>query len=102
MNVQEVRKYYDDNSLKEWERLEKNPLEFIFTTYKMDQYIQPGDSILDIGGGPGRYSIHYAQKGCGVTLVDLSEKILSLPGRRRRNPRSAFRCLLRTAVPLTD
>ncbi len=90
MNVQEVRKYYDDNSLKEWERLEKNPLEFIFTTYKMDQYIQPGDSILDIGGGPGRYSIHYARKGCGVTLVDLSEKNIELAGKKAEESRVSF------------
>lgn len=38
----------------------------------MDRYIKPGDRILDIGGGPGRYSIYYAKKGCEVTLVDLS------------------------------
>jgi SAM-dependent methyltransferase len=38
----------------------------------MDRYIQSGDKILDIGGGPGRYSLYYANKGCDVTLVDLS------------------------------
>ena len=30
--------------------------------------------ILDIGGGPGRYSIFLAQKGHDVTLFDLSGK----------------------------
>ena len=38
----------------------------------MDQYISPGDAVLDIGGGPGRYAIHYARKGCAVTLAELS------------------------------
>lgn len=38
----------------------------------MDKYIKPGDKILDVGGGPGQYSLYYAQKGCDVTLVDLS------------------------------
>ena len=38
----------------------------------MDKYIRPGDRILDIGGGPGRYAIRFAQRGCAVTLVDLS------------------------------
>ena len=28
--------------------------------------------MLDIGGGPGRYSLHLAQRGCQVTLLDLS------------------------------
>lgn len=44
------------------ERLETHPFEFIFTTYMMDKYIRGGDRILDIGGGPGRYSIYYAKK----------------------------------------
>jgi ubiquinone/menaquinone biosynthesis C-methylase UbiE len=38
----------------------------------IDRYIRPGDMILDIGGGPGQYSIHYARKGHDVTLLDLS------------------------------
>lgn len=58
----------------EWDRLEKHPFEFIITTHMMNRYIKPGDKILDIGGGPGRYSIYYAQKGCDVTLVDLSSE----------------------------
>ncbi len=49
------------------------PFEFELTTWMMDKYIRPGDSVLDIGGGPGRYSIHYAQKGCAVTLAELSQ-----------------------------
>ena len=72
MSIQEVKKYYDENAVKEWERLEEHPFEFIFTTHRMDPYIHSGDKILDIGGGPGRYSIYYAKKGCDVTLVDLS------------------------------
>ena len=42
------------------------------TLYMMEKYIRPGDRVLDIGGGPGRYSIHFAKMGCDVTLVDLS------------------------------
>jgi S-adenosylmethionine-dependent methyltransferase len=34
--------------------------------------IKPGDKVLDIGGGPGRYSLYLAAKGCDVTLFDLS------------------------------
>lgn len=73
MSIEEVKKYYDENAQEEWERLERHPFEFLFTTYMMDQYIKPGDRILDIGGGPGRYSIYYARKNCDVTLLDLSE-----------------------------
>ena len=71
-DIETVRNFYDQGAEKEWTRLEEHPFEFIFTTWMMDKYIRPDDTILDIGGGPGRYSIHYAQKGCAVTLVDLS------------------------------
>lgn len=78
MQNSDVEKYYDENTQKEWERLEVHPFEFIFTTYRMDQYIRPGDRILDIGGGPGRYSLYYAKKNCDVTLLDLSANNIEL------------------------
>ncbi len=73
MSVEEVKQYYEENAQKEWDRLEQHPFEFLFTTYMLDQHIRPGDSVLDIGGGPGRYSLYYAEKGCPVTLLDLSQ-----------------------------
>lgn len=70
--VRIVREHYNNDVQKEWDRLERHPFEFIIATKIMDRYIKPGDRILDIGGGPGRYSIYYANKGCDVTLLDLS------------------------------
>ena len=70
--VRIVQNYYDSDVQKEWDRFERHPFEFMITKRMMDRYIKPGDKILDIGGGPGRYSIYYAKKGCDVTLVDLS------------------------------
>lgn len=67
-----VQEYYDATVEGEWERLAHNPHEFCITTAMMDRYIKPGHRVLDIGGGPGRYSIYYARRGCQVTLVDLS------------------------------
>ena len=74
VNVKIVQEHYDRDVQMEWERLEKHPFEFIITTHMMDKYIKPGDRILDIGGGPGRYSLYYANKGCDVTLIDLSSE----------------------------
>ncbi len=71
-NVRIVQEHYDSDVQYEWDRLERHPFEFEITTRRMNKYIKPGDKILDIGGGPGRYSIYYAIKGCDVTLVDLS------------------------------
>lgn len=68
-----IRNFYDRNSQQEWDRLDRHPYEFAITTRMIDRYIKPGDSILDIGGGPGRYSLHYLQKGNPVLLTDLSQ-----------------------------
>ena len=81
--IETVRQFYNQDAEKEWDRLgSRHPVEFILTTWMMDKYVRPGDSILDIGGGPGRYSIHYAKKGCAVTLVDLAEENAALARRK--------------------
>ena len=66
-----VREHYDNAVEREWARIEGRP-EFIITTRFLERYIQPGQRVLDIGGGPGRYSLWLAERGCDVTLVDLS------------------------------
>ena len=68
-----IRSHYDENPLKEWIRLQKRfPYEKYITVSMMERYIRPGSTILDIGGGPGHYSIHFAKQGHTVTLLDLS------------------------------
>lgn len=70
--VKIVKDFYDKNVVVEWERLQRHQFEFELTTRYINRYIKPGDKVLDIGGGPGRYSLHLAAKGCDVTLFDLS------------------------------
>jgi SAM-dependent methyltransferase len=48
----------------------------------LDRYIKPGDKILDIGGGPGRYTFYLAEKGCDVTLFDLSPENIKFAGEK--------------------
>ncbi|MEA4831387.1 MAG: class I SAM-dependent methyltransferase [Oscillospiraceae bacterium] len=76
-----VKEYYNSSVEAEWNRIAGRP-EFLLTCRFLDKYIKPGDSkyinsgdsVLDIGGGPGRYSLYLSQKGCNVTLFDLSDK----------------------------
>jgi len=72
-DIETVRNYYNSVVQKEWERLDRHPIEFAVTKHYIDKYVNPGDKILDIGGGPGRYSLYLAEKGCKVTLLDLSD-----------------------------
>lgn len=70
--VQIVKNYYDNDVNLEWERLEKYYVEFEITKRYFDRFIKQGDKVLDVGGGPGKYSLYLLNKGCDVTLVDLS------------------------------
>ena len=75
-----VRGYYDENSEVEWERLTKpyRKIEFSSTLYLIDKYFPKKGSIIDIGAGPGRYSIELLKKGYEVSLWELSQKELNL------------------------
>jgi ubiquinone/menaquinone biosynthesis C-methylase UbiE len=45
----------------------------------LKEFLPPAPAkLVDIGGGPGRYSIELARQGYRVTLVDLSESNLAL------------------------
>lgn len=72
MDVTEVvRAYYDGMVETEWGRIENRP-EFRITRRFIERYVTPGDRVLDVGGGPGRYALWLAEMGCDVTLMDLS------------------------------
>ena len=74
---EEVRAYYNQNALMEWERIGGRP-EFLLTCRLLDRLIPNGARVLDLGGGPGRYSIHLAGRGCDVTLCDLAQENVRL------------------------
>jgi len=69
-----VASYYNKSTETEWTRLDRHVLEFEITKRHIDQFLSPRDYILDVGGGPGKYSFHYASKGHKVTLFDLSPR----------------------------
>ena len=81
-----VRVHYNADPKKEWDRLQtRHPYEKFITIRMMDRYIRPGSAILDIGGGPGHYSVHYAGQGHSVTLLDLSgENVRFAKGKARQ------------------
>ncbi len=73
-----VQGFYDNDVQREWERLERHRTEFAVTMQALREYLPPPPArILDIGGGPGRYSIALTQQGYHVTLFDLSPGLLS-------------------------
>ncbi len=69
-----LENYY--SGYEENERLVKDKahkVEFLTTTKYIDKYIKPGDKILEVGAGTGRYSLYYASKGYEVEAVELTK-----------------------------
>jgi len=78
-----VQQYYDAQAEEEWKRLEHHRMEFAITMRVLQENLdRPPLRLLDIGGGPGRYSIALAKRGYSVTLVDLSTASLQLAARK--------------------
>ena len=62
------------NSINENARLEKSrqgQLEYVVTMHYIHKFLKPGDSVLEIGAGTGRYSVALAKEGVRVTAVEL-------------------------------
>lgn len=69
-----VEKYYNENAESEWNRFKRHPIEFEITKRLIEKYIPKLPAkVIDIGGGPGRYSLWLSSKGYEVTLFDLAK-----------------------------
>ena len=81
MTSDAVRAYYAAFGEREWTRLD-NPddgaVEFAITCRTLATYLPTAARVLDLGGGPGRYTIWLAQRGHRVVLADLSPELLSI------------------------
>ena len=70
--MEEVKKIY--SAFGEYERLIRHRMEFYINLRYIRENI-PGKNlrILDLGGGPGRYSVELTNDGHELTLIDLSD-----------------------------
>jgi SAM-dependent methyltransferase len=89
-----VRRHYDEFGEREWTRFETmpdNPLapgnqvNFYLHLWHLRRQIRGGDHVLDIGAGPGRFTIELARLGARVTVGDISPAQLDLNRRKVRD-----------------
>ncbi|HEY6203698.1 MAG TPA: methyltransferase domain-containing protein [Candidatus Limnocylindria bacterium] len=76
-----IRRYFDEFGIREWERLERRPMDRVnFEMHRrmLDRFVRSGDRVLEIGAGPGRFTIELARVGARVTVTDISPAQLDL------------------------
>jgi SAM-dependent methyltransferase len=73
--VERVRAHFDAVGDAEWDRLAATPrdrVSFELHRRMLTELIAPGARVLEIGAGPGRFTIELARLGARVTVTDIS------------------------------
>ena len=78
LSMNKVKEYYNQYIAYEDRRLEENVFEIPVTMKYIEKYVRPGDKILDVACGTGRYAKLLLENGYRLGLNDLSEKNMEL------------------------
>lgn len=74
--------YFDEFGAGEWARFEQggrsSPVSLEVHRHYLRRFVHPGDRVLDIGAGPGRFTIELAKLGAEVLVADISAVQLEL------------------------
>ena len=76
-----IEGYFDKFTEDEWERLDRTPkgkVQFHIHQHFLQEHIKNGDRVLEIGPGPGRFTIELAKLGAKISIVDISDEQLKL------------------------
>jgi ubiquinone/menaquinone biosynthesis C-methylase UbiE len=76
-----IEGHFDKYTEGEWERLDRTPkgkVQFHIHQHFLQKYVKNGDRILEIGPGPGRFTIELARLGAQISIADISTEQLRL------------------------
>lgn len=102
---QRAASFYDDYGEREWTRFEdgRTPAPSLDVHLEhLRRFVQPGERVLDVGAGPGRFTIELARLGCDVAVADLSPRQLALNRERLAAAGLEDRVVERVVVDVTD
>ena len=78
---EQVARFFDVDGIREWNRLVQGPVQevglYIHTHY-LEKYVKPGQCVLEIGAGAGRFTQILARLGVSIVVGDLSRVQLDL------------------------
>ena len=69
--VNKIYEIFDEDS--RLNRSKAARVEFLTSVKIIEEYLRPGDKILDIGAGAGEYSLYFAGKGYEVHALELAD-----------------------------
>jgi ubiquinone/menaquinone biosynthesis C-methylase UbiE len=72
--------FYDEYGEREWTRFDKNGwlASLASHVHYLERFVAPSDRVLDIGCGPGRFTLELARIGARVVAADVSPGQLEL------------------------
>jgi ubiquinone/menaquinone biosynthesis C-methylase UbiE len=80
-SVRAVRDFFDVLGAGEWDRLEQSPSARVALELHrrlLRRFVRPGWQVLEVGAGPGRFTVELAQAGASVVVSDISSVQLEL------------------------
>jgi len=78
---QRIAAFFDDYGEREWTRFEDGTntrASLQVHLHYLRRFVTPGDLVLDVGAGPGRFTVELARLGANVVVADLSPEQLEL------------------------
>ena len=76
-----VATFFDELGEREWLRFADGrtpPQSLDVHLDHLRRFVRPGDRVLDVGAGPGRFTIELARLGAAIVVADLSPGQLEL------------------------
>jgi SAM-dependent methyltransferase len=101
----QIRSFFDDYGEREWERFQADPAAVVslhLHTRYLQRYIQAGNTVLDAGAGPGRFTIELAKLGAIISVGDISPRQLEINSQKVQNAGFEHAVVKREVLDITD
>ena len=102
-NPQRAAAFFDEYGEREWSRFEdeRTPSTSLDVHVEyLKRYVSQGDRVLDVGAGPGRFTIELARLGASVVVADISLRQLEL--NRAKVAEAGFEVAERVVADVVD
>jgi len=81
--------FFDEYGEREWLRFESgvsSPVSFAVHRHYLERFVREGDRVLEVGAGPGRFTLELARLGARLVVADVSPEQLRLNEERAAHP----------------